>query len=305
MKTLRNILVGGGVLLSNILINPVFSQEKIQSLYYGVDKHELSIENEFNTEVYLNQVLNYPELNTFDYLILKGYADSTYTPEHNLELSGKRTFGVRDYINFLHPELNERIVSSYHGEIPCREGEDLSKYRRVDIIPYKNDLDYALKLFQPDSCFKGFNNDKPTVVLCDVSGSMGQNGAWEFLCNYDFSKFHKFFAFSRFPGRYNDLIPFKDEKEIKRFVPGGRTCYYTACKDLIEELYNYNILTIINGEDNVGEGNSKDLIEISKKNNLNLSFITLDTNKDFLRELEKIAFFSNGLVYDLYGNVIK
>jgi hypothetical protein len=302
MKTLGKLLVGGGILFGGLL-NPLFSQSKedkapdyvsgkILNKHYAFDKSDLTKEDSVYVAKYFDFLMN-SEARDFEGLCFEGYASAPGSEEYNDSLSFVRAKKLADYFKNLYPGVKTEIF--YFGEVP-RKGEINDSLNKLDqvvkVIPKSNELYQSLKVLEANPNIE--NKKIKQYVLLDKSGSMGSNGAWKYLQNHDFSGSDSIFAFSRNPGQ-EDLVYVDD---IKKLFPRGATCYYLANENLLSEkkISNGNLLTIINGCDNVGESSPEKIVDEAIKNNLSLSFLYLteNPNDEFGRKLREMAHKTKG-----------
>lgn len=300
MKALKNLLAGGVILGTTLFCGTAFSQNKnpdyisgkILNKFYEHDKSDLTGEDSTYVAKYFDFLMNSctKEYNEFCF---EGYASCIGSEEYNDSLSYARAKKLANYFEFLYPDIETKI--SYFGEIP-RSGEIndslMALDRVVKVIPNAKDLGQALEILKVNPNIE--NKKIKQYGLLDKSGSMGCNGAWSYLQNYDFSSFDSIFAFSRNPGQ-EDLIYVENIKEL---FPRGATCYYLANDDLLskKKISNGNLLTIVNGIDNVGESTPERIVNEAIKNNLSLSFLYLSMNPDdeFGRKLREMAHKTRG-----------
>jgi hypothetical protein len=296
MKTLGNILIGGAILGSSFL-NPIFGQKKAKASDYVqgkiLNKHYAFDESDLTKEdsVYVAKYSDFADLEKYDIICVEGYASSPGTEEYNDSLSRVRAEKLEDYLHYLNPKIKTKL--SYFGEVNRQEevNDSINNLDQVvKVIPFSNNLENAFNILKANPSF-----DKKKVkqaLLLDKSWSMGRNGAWDFLQGYDCSDFDDVHAFSRNKGE-QDTVRVTD---IKSLEARGATCYFSANYKLLSDFNNGDILTVINGRDNVGEIFPVEIVKKALENNVSLSYLYLSPDSDdfFGRLLREMAHKTRG-----------
>jgi hypothetical protein len=299
MKSLRNILLTVGV-IGTTLSNPVFSQSKaedyvqgkILNKHYEFDKSDLTKEDSVYVAKYFDFLMK-SESNNPDAVCFEGWASSPGSDEYNDSLSFVRARKLADYFESLYPGFKTEI--HYFGEVKREFSNDSTNRldQVVKVIPRSNDFYKSFKVLEANPSFDG--KEVKQIGFLDKSWSMVRNGAWGYIQGHDFSQYDTIYAFSR--NGVEDIIGVS-ASDIDKLSPGGSTCYYTAKKKLLskKETRDLNILTVMNGADNVGGSTPDEIVKEAIEKNISLSYLYLSPDPDdsFGRILREMAHKTKG-----------
>ncbi len=277
----------------------------VANIYYETDKFSLTREDKFDIDIYMNKLMN-SDLSDFENLIIYGMADLRGNKEYNYDLGMSRAVNGADYLISNYPGLAGKISVESLGEVICNKElfsfspEDLKRYRKITLTPKRNSLEYALKILESNP-----QEEKFLIYLIDISGSTKYNRAMNYIRNvHNYKKNSKKFVFSQVSGRKN-VFSVEDVSSLKEHEITGTTSYFLSSCNLFENIENptgmpAQIISVVNGEDNVGGRTLEELIVLANKKNLQLDFITIDTEKEFKEKLKLASLSTNGTLIDLY-----